>query len=93
MIPAGPAGRGGVYKLNGLTGAITSTSLPNSATNGPGHGNVCYRRAGSGVGYLYVSDLENGLIYRLNSSTLTTVGATFNHGVQGRPNESLSPIV
>lgn len=91
-LPVGPGGRGGVYKLNGTTGAISSTSLPNDPVAGPGHGNVCYRKAGSGVGYLYVSDLENGMIYRLNASTLATVGSPFDHGVQGRPNESLSPI-
>ena len=91
-LPKGPGGPGGVYRLDATTGAMSFGSLPNNAANGPGLGNVCYRRAGSGTGYLYVSDLEDGMIYRMNAASLTAVGSPFDHGVQGRPNESLSPI-
>jgi hypothetical protein len=90
-LPAGPGGRGGVYRLNGVNGTIAWASLPNHPTAGPGHGNVCFRRAGNGVGYLYVSNLENGQIHRINASTLANIN-TFDHGVQGRPNELLSQI-
>jgi hypothetical protein len=90
-LPSGPGGKGGVYKLNGTTGAITWTTLPNHPTLGPGHGNICFRRAASGQGFLYVSDLENGLIYRLTTN-LVNMGTPFDHGVQGRPNESLPQI-
>ena len=91
-LPKGPGGPGGVYRLDALTGAMSFGSLPNNSATGPGLGNVCFRRAGSGTGYLYVSDLEDGMIYRMNAASLTAVGTPFNHGVQGRPNESLSPI-
>jgi len=91
-LPVGPGGHGGVYKLNGVNGAITSMSLPNDPNVGPGLGNVCFRRSGTGTGYLYVSDLEDGMIYRVNSSTMAITGSPFDHGVQGRPNESLSVL-
>ena len=90
-LPKGAGGPGGIYRLDGTTGASTNGSLPNS-TNGPGLGNVCFRRAGSGTGYLYVSDLEDGKIYRMNAATLVPVGTPFDHGVQGRTNQSLTPI-
>jgi len=92
-LPKGAGGPGGVYRLNGTTGASTSGSvLPNNSVNGPGLGNVCFRRAGNTVGYLYVSNLEDGKIYRLNATTLTQVGTPYDHGVSGRANLSLPTI-
>ncbi len=93
QLPKGPGGAGGVYRLDGTTGASTFGSLPNNSVNGPGLGNVCFRRAGTGTGYLYVSNLEDGYIYRMNAATLTVVGAPFDHGVQGRTSAGLSPIL
>ena len=92
QLPKGPGGPGGVYRLDATTGASTFGSLPNNTVNGPGLGNVCYRRAGNGTGYLYVSDLEDGLIYRMHATGLTNVGTPFNHGVSGRLNASLGSI-
>ncbi len=91
-LPKGPGGPGGIYKLDGTTGNSTFGSLPNNSGNGPGLGNVCFRRAGSGTGYLYVSDLEDGKIYRMDAATLTTVGTPYDHGVTGRTTASLSTI-
>ena len=91
-LPKGPGGPGGVYRLDGNTGTMSFGSLPNNAASGPGLGNVCFRRAGNGTGYLYVSDLEDGMIYRMNAASLTAVGTPFNHGVQGRLAASLSSI-
>ncbi|MCU0788369.1 MAG: HYR domain-containing protein, partial [Verrucomicrobia bacterium] len=91
--PKGAGGPGGVYKLDGTTGASTFGSLPNNSVNGPGLGNVCFRRAGSGTGYLYISDLEDGKIYRMSAATLAQAGSPFDHGVQARPNLSLAQIV
>jgi hypothetical protein len=91
-LPKGPGGPGGVYRLDGTTGASSFGSLPNNAASGPGLGNVCFRRAGNGTGYLYVSDLEDGMIYRMNATSLTAVGTPFDHGVQGRTNQSLTAI-
>ncbi len=90
--PKGVGGPGGVYRLDGTTGASTSGSLPNNSVNGPGLGNVCFRRAGSGTGYLYVSNLEDGKIYRMDAATLTAVGTPFDHGVTGRGNASLATL-
>lgn len=92
-LPKGAGGAGGIYRLDGTTGLSSSGSLPNNSVNGPGLGNVCFRRAGSGTGYLYASDLEDGKIYRVDAATLLQVGSPFDHGVQGRPNMSLPTIV
>lgn len=83
--PAGPAGYGGVYRLDGVTGNITTfATLPNGTS---GLGNICHVRTHN---QFFVSNFDNGLIYRL-SSTGTVLG-TFDHGLNGRPNESLPPI-
>lgn len=89
----GVLGPGGVYRLDGTTGAIcTFATLPNS---GPGLGNIAYDR---GHKQLFVSNLEDGLIYRLPATgggcfTLTLPSSTFDHGKDGRPKAGLSPIV
>ncbi len=68
----GPGGPGGVYKLNGATGAISVfASLPNS---GPALGDVAFDAANN---QFFVTNFDDGLIYRL-SATGTTLG-TFNH--------------
>lgn len=91
-LPVGAGGRGGVYRLDGTTGASSFGSLPNDPVAGPALGNVCFRRAGNGTGYIYVSNFEDGMIYRMSASGLTTVGTPYDHGAQGRPQESLAPI-
>lgn len=81
----GPGGPGGVYRLDGTNGAIsTFASLPNS---GIGLGNICYDPV---TKRFYVSNFEDGLIYRLSlgGSLLNT----FDHGVQARPNEGFPTI-
>lgn len=80
----GPGGPGAIYRLNGVTGAVTNfiTSVPfnafgtptmaigtstlpngNGSNNGPGLGNICYDRTHD---RLFVSNFENGMIYRIN---------------------------
>jgi hypothetical protein len=93
-----PQGPGGLYKLDANNGAVaTSGSLPSVAGSavgtGPGLGNLCFRRAGSGAGFLYVSNLDDGMIYRVDSTSLVPVGAPFDHGVQGRGAASLLPLI
>ena len=68
---------GDVYKLDGATGKVTRiVTLPNS---GQGLGDVSYQCRGD---RLFVSDMENGLIYTINnvSSAVPTMGITFDHG-------------
>jgi hypothetical protein len=93
-----PEGPGGIYKLDAISGAVVaSDNLPSVAGSavgtGPGLGNLCFRRAGSGAGFLYVSNLDDGNIYRVDSTTLATVGAPFDHGVQGRTAAGLVPLI
>lgn len=65
----GPAGPGGVYKLDGQTGEIsTFASLPNS---GPALGNICYDRDHD---QFFVTNFEDGKLYRL-SPTGTVLSA------------------
>lgn len=91
-----PAGPGGIYKLNANNGSIVSGSLPalggSTPGSGPGLGNLCFYRAANTNPFLYVSNLEDGNIYRVNATTMTQVGAPYDHGVQGRPQESLTQI-
>ncbi|MGI8601436.1 MAG: hypothetical protein ACR2OZ_00390 [Verrucomicrobiales bacterium] len=91
MFPS-PLGnsRSTVYKLNGTDGSITAwNSIPVGAA---GLGNLCFHRASSGTGFLYVSNLDDGLIYRLDVSSGLAVGAPFDHGVSARPVQSLPAI-
>ena len=70
--PFGPGGAGAVYQLNGVTGAITTfATLPNT---GPGLGNICFD---STVNAFYVSNFEDGRIYRLSSTGACL--STFDH--------------
>ena len=92
-----PQGPGGIYRLDATSGVVSgSTSLPSVTGTlpgtGPGIGNLCFRRAGSGTGFLYASNLDDGKIYRVNAASMAVVGAPFDHGVQGRPQESL-PVI
>jgi hypothetical protein len=79
----GSAGPGGIYKLDGVTGAVSDfvTSVPYSTSNvigtsnlpngvsagtGPGLGNICYDEVHD---KLFVSNFEDGKIYRINPIT------------------------
>jgi hypothetical protein len=62
-IKFGPGGAGGVYRIDGITGGISVlASLPNS---GPGLGNIAYD---PGVNQLYVTNFEDGKIYRISAT-------------------------
>ena len=88
----GPAGSGAVYRLDGTTGAICPLAmLPNNAE--VGLGNVAFSSVGN---YLYVSNMDDGLIYRVPTDTCPqpqdTIYLTFDHGNDGRVAEGLAPI-
>ncbi len=84
----GPAGPGGIYKIDGITGNVsTFASLPNNTTVNPALGNITYDPASN---RFYVSNLDDGLIYELDSSGATL--NTYDHGVTGRTSATLSAI-
>ena len=87
---AGQWGQGGtagsIYRVDGSTGAI-SLFTTIGANSGPGLGDVVFDRASH---QFFVSDLDTGLIYRLDSTGLLT--DTFDHGVAGRPAKGLAPV-
>jgi hypothetical protein len=79
LYPVWPAGEsaGSVYRLDGTTGEITScVQLPSSSN--ASLGNLCFDRDDSGDGWLYISNLEDGYIYRV-SETTCTIENTFQH--------------
>ncbi|MFQ5625652.1 MAG: hypothetical protein ACE5FM_03250, partial [Methyloligellaceae bacterium] len=87
-------GRGGgpgtVWKINGETGEITKFAdiVSNGALNsGPGLGNIAYDHAHK---QLFVSDLDTGLIHRLDMSGAEL--GTYDHGVQGRSASGLNTL-
>ncbi len=88
----GPLGPGGIYRLDGTTGAICPlVALPSDADSGLG--NITFSPQHNS---LYVTNFADGLIYRV------PVGAcplpqgvplpTYDHGLQGRPAEGLTAI-
>jgi hypothetical protein len=95
-FPAGPGGRGAVYRIDGITGDICLIlQLPNS---GPALGQLAHDPVSN---RLYISNFEDGLIYSVSLTSIAPNGdpciigsqwTTFDHGVQARPNESLAPI-
>ncbi|MFN0128336.1 MAG: hypothetical protein ACKV19_16810 [Verrucomicrobiales bacterium] len=98
MVATWPAGNGPgtVYKLDGTTGAITPfPQIPNAGAPinsqklGASLGNLCYHRAGANQ-WLYVTNLGDGKIYRLNVATTTVDATTFDHGTQALPVAGLS---
>ena len=86
-VPAGST-QGTVYRLDGSTGDITPYNCIPAGVASPG--NLTHWRASGGASHLYVSNLDDGLIYQLDSSGACL--GTFDHGVQGRPQESLSAL-
>ena len=92
-----PAGPGGIYKLDANNGSIMSATLPSVGGSvpgtGPGNGNLCFHRAVNGSPLLYVSNLDDGKIYRRNATTLAAVGLPYDHGMQGRPPIELLPQI
>ncbi|MEE2888904.1 MAG: hypothetical protein VX404_00495, partial [Planctomycetota bacterium] len=90
-IAAGPAGPGGVYKLDGVTGLRCDViSLPSSA--GAGLGQIDHVTLSADSEMLYVSNLDDGLIYAVIPGCPGSTFTTFDHGLDGRPQENLPPL-
>jgi hypothetical protein len=85
-----PAGgtAGSVYKINGSTGVLSRlVNLPATGSGIAGTqaslGNVCFHRASNGASWLFVSNLDNGLIYRIDPNS-GVIAETYDHGTNGR---------
>ena len=77
-------GPGTVYKLSAENGyapeVFANITLDGRENSGPSLGNIAYDPTHK---QLYVSDLETGMIYRLNAETGEVLGH-FDHGIDGR---------
>lgn len=70
----GASGSGAVYKIDGVTGAVsTFATLPNDPVVQPSLGNICHDRDHnpplSTNGQFFVTNFEDGKIYRINGTT------------------------
>ncbi|MEP5155325.1 hypothetical protein [Planktotalea sp.] len=87
--PTPASGPGSVYKVDGRTGQVSLLAnieldgVPNSAA---GLGNIAFDAAHK---VLFISDLDTGVIHRLSLDGEEL--ETFDHGMNGRPNEQLEP--
>lgn len=83
----GPGGQpGSIWKIDGRsrTASLFATIPDNS---GPGLGNIAFDPASRN---LYVSDLDTGLIYRVDMAG--NLVDTFDHGVAARTGAGLAPV-
>ncbi len=87
---AGMFGEGGdpgaIYQVDAQSGNVSVFArLPNNS--GPGVGDVVLNPANGAV---YASDLDTGLIHRIDASG--NVVGSFDHGTSGRPAKGLAPL-
>jgi uncharacterized repeat protein (TIGR01451 family) len=81
---------GSVWKIDGVTGLISlfaNIEHDGKANAGPGLGAITYDPA---TKQLFVSDLETGLIHRLDLDGNDR--GTYDHGTAGRPKDDLEPV-
>lgn len=79
-------GPGSIWKVDGVRGAVTLfATLPGNSA--PGVGDVVFDSASR---QFFASDLDSGLIYRIDASG--AVIDSFDHGVTGRPQKGLAPM-
>ncbi|MEM7636169.1 MAG: hypothetical protein AAF299_16510 [Pseudomonadota bacterium] len=83
----GPGGNpGSIWRVNGQTGEVTLfATLPGNT--GAGVGDIVFDKAQR---QFFVSDLDNGLIYRIGRDG--TIIDSFNHGTDGRSAAGLAAI-
>ncbi|WP_457645461.1 hypothetical protein [Profundibacter sp.] len=89
--PHPDAGPGSVWRVDGMTGQVSlfaNIRHDGKDNSGPGLGNIAYDRTHE---QLFVSDLESGLIHRLNLKGEDV--QQWDHGVDGRPVEILDPVI
>lgn len=79
-------GPGSIWKVDGTTGAVSLfATLPGNS--GPGVGDIAYDTSSLNF---YVSDLDTGLIHRIDSSG--NLLDAFDHGVKARDAAGLPPV-
>jgi len=88
---------GRVYRIDNASGnpvdVVSINNLPISGGGRPAElGNICWHRSGDGGEWVYVSNLNDGLIYRLEAQNLQGSQLTFDHGIDARPLEGLVPV-
>ncbi|WP_373235938.1 hypothetical protein [Cohaesibacter celericrescens] len=84
-------GPGSVWKVDGRTGQVSlfaTLTVDGVANSGPGLGNISFDAQSQ---QLFVSDLDTGMIFRLNMEG--RVLETFDHGRTARGLAGLSPVV
>ncbi len=89
--PRPDAGPGSVWKVDGLTGQVSLFATirhDGRANSGAGLGNIAYDGAHA---QLFVSDLESGLIHRLDMQGRDL--GQWDHGRQARPAGDLAPAL
>ncbi|MEP7219420.1 MAG: WD40 repeat domain-containing protein, partial [Bacteroidota bacterium] len=75
------SGPGTIFKVSGTTGlVIWSTPLPNDVATHPALGNVCYDPDHR---QLFVTNMEDGKIYRINATTGATINTFDPFGADG----------
>jgi hypothetical protein len=77
---------GSIWKVDGTTGEISLFSTI-AANSGASLGDLVYD---PGTDQFFVSDLDTGLIYRLDVDGV--IVDTFDHGVTARPEHELDPV-
>ena len=80
-------GPGAIWKIDGMTGAVSAVRTTSTRNSGPGIGDVSFDKAHR---QFFASDLDTGLIHRIDAD-----GAlidTFDHGVAGRPARGLAAV-
>ncbi|MDR3375841.1 MAG: peptidoglycan-binding domain-containing protein, partial [Ancalomicrobiaceae bacterium] len=83
-------GPGSIWRIDGLTGDVTlfaSITTEDRLNSGAGLGNIAYDAISR---QFFVSDLETGLIHRLDASGKDL--GTYDHGIAGRPAAKLEPV-
>ena len=83
-------GPGAVYKIDGQTGEVTlfaTIALNGVENSGPALGNITFDAKSR---LLYVSDLETGMIHRLDLRGIDR--GYYDHGRNGRPKVNLQPV-
>ncbi|MEM8974417.1 MAG: hypothetical protein AAGD43_20345 [Pseudomonadota bacterium] len=84
--PNTPGAAGAIWRIDGKTGTVSLfATLPTNS--GPGIGDIAYSKP---LKQFYVSDLDNGLIYQIDSTG--RILGQFDHGVNGRPGNGQQPV-
>ena len=91
--------RSKVYRINGVTGIVEDVVSLNDGTVNSSYpaelGNLCWMKSQDGNEWIFVSSLNDGMIYRIDGTNLQSTPLLYDHGVDGRPldtGRTLSPI-